>query len=564
MVARCAAALVVCAALLASAPGAAAQSCSTPSSSNTKSIQYLYYSGETIGVGKRARTASYSNAFEYGNHDCFAWSLRCSSSSQVVMFEPTEFDTEGVDDLYVYDGTSTSDTRLLRHDGGSMPSSPAYASSGREMYIVWDSDGSVTPSTTASITGWMANVRCATPGGSDSSCNDGEYLMGGAIDWCYDCPKGRYDADWSSSDWFECSDCPAGKYQYNPGQTSCYDCPSGRTSPRNTYWRSQCHTSSAPSCPAGQYKDAHYSTDYTTYGTCSSCSDYVYGPGYTSDGGTNAQCYGGCSAGTYYPCTIAADGSTDPSCDVGYGVSCVACPADTYMETSAHAEKACTPCPDGDTTDGLTGATSVDQCEGGGSGIVIVIVLLAVGLVCSAVGAVVFKLRSKSKSTVIQIGSSEQQPMAIAVPGVATLPQQAVAVGQPAPLPVPTLAAPPPAAAPSPAPLGAAPTYMPPPAPDLDSLSTKELRQKAEEMGIGPEAIELARDSDDPQAELKSLIVSASAAAPPTIVEDLSGLSTKELRQKAEEMGIDPGAVELARDSDDPKTALIALIQPAP
>ena len=124
--------------------------------------------------------------------------------------------------------------------------------------------------------------------------------------------------------------------------------------------------------------------------------------------------------------------------------------------------------------------------------------------------------------------------MAIAVPGVATLPQQVVPVGQPAALPAPTPAAPPPAEAPSPAPLGAAPTYMPPPAPDLDSLSTKELRQKAEEMGIDPEAIELARDSDDPQAELKSLIVSASAAAPPTIVEDPRTGSTPNMRARTE------------------------------
>ena len=38
--------------------------------------------------------------------------------------------------------------------------------------------------------------------------------------------------------------------------------------------------------------------------------------------------------------------------------------------------------------------------------------------------------------------------------------------------------------------------------PNLNTLSTKELHQTAEAIGAGSEAIELARDSDDPKAAL--------------------------------------------------------------
>ena len=44
-------------------------------------------------------------------------------------------------------------------------------------------------------------------------------------------------------------------------------------------------------------------------------------------------------------------------------------------------------------------------------------------------------------------------------------------------------------------------------------------------------------------------------------MEDNSGLSVKELREKAAAMGIDPTVVEVARDGDDPKAELIQLLQ---
>jgi hypothetical protein len=192
-----------------------------------------------IGVGARAQNGGGYYTRPYGNGDCYGWWLHCSSSSQVVVFEPIAFDTENSDTLKLHDGTSTSGSQLLSRSGGSMPAYAAYASTGRDMYVHWSTDGSGTDE------GWMANVKCVTPGGSFIGCSPGEYLLGGAINRCYNCPGGQYDYEsnhWSSSS--ACSDCSAGKFSDDTygGHTSCSDCPAGFTSPNNAGGCNKCST----------------------------------------------------------------------------------------------------------------------------------------------------------------------------------------------------------------------------------------------------------------------------------------------------------------------------------
>ena len=57
----------------------------------------------------------------------------------------------------------------------------------------------------------------------------------------------------------------------------------------------------------------------------------------------------------------------------------------------------------------------------------------------------------------------------------------------------------------------AAPVYVPPAGPtraELEALGTKELRTKATAVGASADAIEDARDSDDPKGALINLILS--------------------------------------------------------
>jgi hypothetical protein len=126
---------------------------------------------------------------------------------------------------------------------------------------------------------------------------------------------------------------------------------------------------------------------------------------------------------------------------------------------------------------------------------------------------------------------------------------------------------------------------------ELSQLSLKELRKKAAEAGCDDDAIENARDMDDPKAALIALIVAATpvasqasvgptaaeqetalqackvqAAAPdPTILRarlqaQLATFGSKQLRELAAGEGIAPSAIEDARDADDPKAALSALL----
>lgn len=97
-----------------------------------------------------------------------------------------------------------------------------------------------------------------------------------------------------------------------------------------------------------------------------------------------------------------------------------------------------------------------------------------------------------------------------------------------------------------------------------DTKTVKELRLIATEKGIDNDSIERARDSHNPQAELAALIqVHDNAPAPPYVPPasiDYSSMTVKELRDMAAKQGVAHEAIEHARDGDDPKEELIALI----
>jgi hypothetical protein len=92
-----------------------------------------------------------------------------------------------------------------------------------------------------------------------------------------------------------------------------------------------------------------------------------------------------------------------------------------------------------------------------------------------------------------------------------------------------------------------------------DAMPVKELRMLALEMGVDGEAIEIARDEDDPRAALLALI-QAHADVQQEPGPDYASMSVRDLRGIAAEHGADPEAIELARDSDDPVQELTLLI----
>eukprot|EP01046_Picozoa_sp_COSAG06_P038871 COSAG06_NODE_4529_length_4153_cov_1.937193_7_plen_280_part_00 len=143
-------------------------------------------------------------------------------------------------------------------------------------------------------------------------------------------------------------------------------------------------------------------------------------------------------------------------------------------------------------------------------------------------------------------------------------------VPSPAPVPVPAPAPPPPVQE-----KAAAPSYVPPTGPpatgssaaELETMTVGELRQKAAACGITNGAIEDARDSDDPRSELTALIIKKQAmdgAALETLKVKLSKMNVKDLRMRAAALGVNDDAIEEARDADDPQTELVALILAQP
>jgi hypothetical protein len=148
-----------------------------------------------------------------------------------------------------------------------------------------------------------------------------------------------------------------------------------------------------------------------------------------------------------------------------------------------------------------------------------------------AIGAIVFSLSIGCKAKANSVSVMQQQ-----------VPLQPAA---------PTFAPVAPAAA------AATPTSAPAPfaAPAATGPNVRELRAQAAAAGVPPDAIEEARDADDPKAALLALI----AAAKPDPAA-LQTLNLKDLRAKAAAAGVPANQIEDARDGDDPKQELIALI----
>jgi hypothetical protein len=148
-----------------------------------------------------------------------------------------------------------------------------------------------------------------------------------------------------------------------------------------------------------------------------------------------------------------------------------------------------------------------------------------------AIGAIVFSLSIGCKAKANSVSVMQQQ-----------VPLQPAA---------PTFAPGAPAAA------AATPTFAPAPlaAPAAAGSNVRELRAQATAAGVPPDAIEEARDADDPKAALLALI----AAAKPDPAA-LQTLNLKDLRAKAAAAGVPANQIEDARDGDDPKQELIALI----
>ena len=132
-------------------------------------------------------------------------------------------------------------------------------------------------------------------------------------------------------------------------------------------------------------------------------------------------------------------------------------------------------------------------------------------------------------------------------------------------------------------------------APDQpQQMTMKELRERAAVLQVDGDAIEDARDSHDPRAALQELILAAeqeqaekarrqreeaaareAAAAvaraqaeqeqaAAAVADQLRGMTMKELRERAAVLRVDGDAIEDARDSHDPREALILLIQQRP
>ena len=91
---------------------------------------------------------------------------------------------------------------------------------------------------------------------------------------------------------------------------------------------------------------------------------------------------------------------------------------------------------------------------------------------------------------------------------------------------------------------------------ECEGMSTKDLKKKARELGIGSKVVDEA--GDEGAEALIALIVQASVTPAEKLAQECEGMSTKELKQKARGMGI--GSDEVDEAGDEGTEALIALI----
>ncbi len=108
-----------------------------------------------------------SGTANYDSDVSCSWHL-VSNSEEQLLLTFTEFSTEACCDIVrVYDGEDDAATLLLTHGGSELP--PAVASSGNELYITFDTDGSV------QSTGWTAQGDCSDDELIDLVLTDGTF-----------------------------------------------------------------------------------------------------------------------------------------------------------------------------------------------------------------------------------------------------------------------------------------------------------------------------------------------------------------------------------------------------
>ena len=92
----------------------------------------------------------------------------------------------------------------------------------------------------------------------------------------------------------------------------------------------------------------------------------------------------------------------------------------------------------------------------------------------------------------------------------------------------------------------------------LTGLSNKQLRARAKELGATAEQLETAADADNMRAALVSLSLALDSTT--DAGEELGALSNKELRARAKQAGATAEQLEAAVDADDMREALLALL----
>ena len=102
---------------------------------------------------------------------------------------------------------------------------------------------------------------------------------------------------------------------------------------------------------------------------------------------------------------------------------------------------------------------------------------------------------------------------------------------------------------------------------ELELLRLKELRGRAKAAGISTDALEDAADSDDPKSAVIELLTADQLAteqhtsgAMVALRAELEAMQFKELRERAQESGVDSVGLEKIIDDDEPKAALIDVL----
>ena len=150
--------------------------------------------GATIDTSPGTISDGSSSSSDYANGMACSWTLQCPTG-QTVSLLFSRFNTESCcDHVGVYDGSSTSSTRLAYLSGSTVPSS-SFLSTERSMHIAFSTDGSVIR------TGWGGSWACrscaeetidTSPGTiSDGSSSSSDYANGMACSWTLQCPTGQ-------------------------------------------------------------------------------------------------------------------------------------------------------------------------------------------------------------------------------------------------------------------------------------------------------------------------------------------------------------------------------------